>query len=134
VGEDEFVGGSFFGGDKSLYKLVHPKKKDGKGTVVLTVGGFNYNSDFIAAFNKSQDDYRIKVMDYWQYAEYFKRYILSCDTIYGNIDPDLQDICMEEARGFFAGEATAKQAAERIQNRCSILISEKSWPELLKKA
>jgi len=58
--------------------------------------------------------------------EDYRRYILSCDTLDNNIDPDILNICKEEAAAYFAGDSTAKQAAERIQSRCSILLSENS--------
>lgn len=53
-------------------------------------------------------------------------YIMNCDTIYGVMDPDIYDICMEEAGSFFSGECSAKQAADMIQSRVSILLSERS--------
>lgn len=53
-------------------------------------------------------------------------YILGCDTIYGVMDPDIYDICMEEAGSYFSGECSAKEAADMIQNRASLLLSEKS--------
>lgn len=53
-------------------------------------------------------------------------YILGCDTICGVMEPDIFDICIEEAGSYFAGECTAKQAANMIQSRVSILLSERS--------
>ena len=53
-------------------------------------------------------------------------YILGCDTIYGVMEPDIFDICIEEAGSYFAGECSAKQAADMIQSRVSILLSERS--------
>lgn len=53
-------------------------------------------------------------------------YILGCDTIYGVMDSDIYDICMEEAGSYFTGECSAKEAADMIQNRVSILLSERS--------
>lgn len=50
-------------------------------------------------------------------------YMAECDTIL-YIDPDISDICMEEAGAYFSGECSAQQAAEMIQNRVSILLSE----------
>ena len=52
-------------------------------------------------------------------------YILSCDTIYGDYDSDVLNICLEEAAAYFAGETTAENAADMIQNRASITLSEK---------
>lgn len=53
-------------------------------------------------------------------------YILGCDTIYGVMDSDIYDICMEEAGSYFSGECSAKHAADMIQSRVSILLSERS--------
>lgn len=53
-------------------------------------------------------------------------YILGCDTIYGVMDSDIYDICMEEAGSYFNGKCSAKQAADMIQSRVSILLSERS--------
>ena len=55
-----------------------------------------------------------------------ERYILSCDTLAGAYDSDVKSICLEEAAVFFAGDCSAQQAADYIQNRCSILVSEQS--------
>ena len=52
-------------------------------------------------------------------------YILGCDTIYGDYDSDVLNICLEEAAAYFAGETTAENAADMIQNRASITLSEK---------
>lgn len=53
-------------------------------------------------------------------------YIKNCDTVYGVMDADVYDICVEEAGAYFAGECSAKQAADMIQSRASILLSERS--------
>lgn len=53
-------------------------------------------------------------------------YILSCDAIGTVVDDDITAICTEEAGLYFAGEQSAETAAEHIQNRASILISEKN--------
>ncbi len=53
-------------------------------------------------------------------------YILQCDSIGTVLDYDLTLLCEEEADIYFAGGQTAEETAEHIQNRASILISEKS--------
>ncbi len=53
-------------------------------------------------------------------------YIKSCDTIGTVLDYDIVAVCEEEAGLYFAGEQTAETSAEHIQNRVSILISERS--------
>lgn len=69
--------------------------------------------------------------------EYFKRpitdetkqYLLdilaSCDKLSG-YDKAIYDIVEEEVSGFFAGEKTAQECAEMVQNRVSIYLSENS--------
>lgn len=57
--------------------------------------------------------------------EKLTNYILGCDTIYGDYDLDVLNICLEEAAAYFAGETTAENAADMIQNRASIALSEK---------
>ena len=56
----------------------------------------------------------------------YERYILSCTALKGSYSTEVRDICWEEASAYFAGDCTAEQAAEMIQNRCSILVSEQS--------
>lgn len=53
-------------------------------------------------------------------------YIKSCDTIETVLDKDIVAVCEEEAGLYFAGEQTAEKSAELIQNRVSVLISERS--------
>ena len=55
-----------------------------------------------------------------------ERYVLSCDTLANTMDYDVESVCYEEADAFFNGEKTAEEAAKMMQNRISILISEKS--------
>ena len=55
-----------------------------------------------------------------------ERYVLSCDTLANVMDYDAQSICYEEADAFFNGEKTAEEAAKMMQNRISILVSEKN--------
>ncbi|HNZ99893.1 hypothetical protein [Ruminococcus sp.] len=56
----------------------------------------------------------------------FERYLLSCDTLSGEMDYEVRSIVMEEADAFFHGEKSAEDAAKMIQNRASILVSERS--------
>ncbi|MCM1229656.1 MAG: extracellular solute-binding protein [Ruminococcus flavefaciens] len=53
-------------------------------------------------------------------------YIKSCDSIGTVLDSDIVAICEEEAGAYFAGEQTVETSAENIQNRVSILISERA--------
>lgn len=55
-----------------------------------------------------------------------KDYILKCDSLSTPLDDDMYNICLEEAEAYFNGEITAETAAEHIQNRVSILVSERS--------
>lgn len=47
--------------------------------------------------------------------------------ITGSYDYDIFNIIEDEASYYFNGEHTAQQAADMIQNRVSILVSEQSW-------
>lgn len=47
--------------------------------------------------------------------------------ITGSYDYDIFNIIKDEAGYYFNGEHTAQQAADMIQNRVSILVSEQSW-------
>lgn len=53
-------------------------------------------------------------------------YIKSCDTLCTLFDEDVQAVCEEETALYFAGQQTAETTAEHIQNRASIIISEKN--------
>ena len=55
-----------------------------------------------------------------------EKYILSCDAPALSMDEDIENICLEESEAYFQGGQTAQQAADMIQNRVSILISERS--------
>ena len=55
-----------------------------------------------------------------------ERYVLSCDTLANQLDYDAQSICYEEADAFFNGEKTAEEAANMMQVRISLLVSEKN--------
>ena len=55
-----------------------------------------------------------------------RRYVLSCDTVYNSFPSEVTKICMEEAESYFSGRCSARDAAEMIQNRASLWISEQS--------
>ena len=55
-----------------------------------------------------------------------REFILNCDTLATSYDDDMYSICLEEAEAYFNGEISAETAAEHIQNRVSILVSERS--------
>jgi len=55
-----------------------------------------------------------------------REFILNSDTLGTAYDDDMYGICLEEAESYFNGELTAEEAAEHIQNRISILVSERS--------
>lgn len=57
--------------------------------------------------------------------DYIKSVILSCDRL-GVWDDKLSPILTEEFGVYIAGESTAEQCAEHIQNRVSLLLSEQS--------
>ena len=44
--------------------------------------------------------------------------------MYAENDPTISAIITEEAEKFFSGDQTAKQAADVIQSRCTVYISE----------
>jgi ABC-type glycerol-3-phosphate transport system substrate-binding protein len=59
--------------------------------------------------------------------EYLKDLIYNANVSGMSVwDSDIEDIVNEEINAYFAGEKTAKQTAEIIQNRVSIMVSEQS--------
>ncbi|MCM1529115.1 MAG: hypothetical protein NC093_03865 [Alistipes sp.] len=58
--------------------------------------------------------------------DYIADYILNAKFTNYYYDDEIQSIINEEVEAFFAGEKSAQDAADIIQNRVSILISEKS--------
>lgn len=58
--------------------------------------------------------------------ESLKNYILNCDTYINSLDADAYSICYEEAGAYFQGEKSAEEAAKMMQNRISLIVSEKS--------
>lgn len=57
-------------------------------------------------------------------ADMIKEYILGCSTIENSFPNELWSIICEEANEYFSGAITAEEAAERIQNRSEIYVSE----------
>ncbi len=57
--------------------------------------------------------------------ERVEAYLRTCDTVLSQ-NPDVKDIVMEEAGMYFAGDQSAEAAAERIQSRAEIFVSEQS--------
>ena len=55
----------------------------------------------------------------------FYDYAVSIDT-YEGLDMQVSDIILEEASAFFAGQKTAEQVAEIVQNRVTTYINENS--------
>ena len=58
--------------------------------------------------------------------DYLEEYILNAGTASFAYDETVYNIITEEAEAYFAGDKTAEQTAEIIQNRVSIIISEQS--------
>ncbi|MCD7891201.1 MAG: extracellular solute-binding protein [Ruminococcus sp.] len=58
--------------------------------------------------------------------DYIYDYITSITRKSATFDSDIYNICMEEAEAYFAGESTAEETANMIQNCVSIFISEQS--------
>ncbi len=54
-----------------------------------------------------------------------EEYIRSCDTVL-SMNEDMLNIVLEEAEMYFAGDLSAEEAADRIQSRTEILVSEQS--------
>lgn len=80
---------------------------------------YNY-SYYDMTSNKSVDveplteDEKNKIVDY----------IMNTTTIVDNFDPEIQNIIMEEAKGFFEGEKSSEEIISNLQNRISLLLSE----------
>ncbi|MCI5752029.1 MAG: extracellular solute-binding protein [Oscillospiraceae bacterium] len=53
-------------------------------------------------------------------------FISSTDNVFMGIESGIKDIINEEAAAFYAGTSTAQQAADNIQNRASLYLSEHS--------
>jgi ABC-type glycerol-3-phosphate transport system substrate-binding protein len=58
--------------------------------------------------------------------EYLTDYINNVKAIDTSIDDSLKEIVEEEINAYFDGEIPAEQAADLIQNRASILVSERN--------
>lgn len=59
--------------------------------------------------------------------DYLKEFILTADVVkHATWNSDVTVITSEEIQAFFAGDQTAEQTAEYIQNRVSIMLSEQS--------
>lgn len=51
-------------------------------------------------------------------------FISSCDNVFMGIEEGISDIIKEESAAFYAGTASAQQAADNIQSRVSLYLSE----------
>lgn len=58
--------------------------------------------------------------------EYIVNYVSSADAVFNTFSDDISMILQEEVMAFFNGEKTAKAAADVIQNKVSLLLSEQS--------
>lgn len=86
----------------------------------------------LSTFGGAEEESRQTKLGFTQYPltqkerDDLERYILSCDTLANAMDHDAQSICNEEADAFFNGESSAEEAAKMMQNRISIIVSEKN--------
>jgi len=58
--------------------------------------------------------------------DYVSNYIKSASTVRNSFSRDIEEIIMEEVKAFYADEKSAQEAADMIQSRASILVSEQS--------
>ena len=58
--------------------------------------------------------------------DYVANYIKSASTVRNSFSRDIEEIIMEEVKAFYADEKSAQEAADMIQSRASILVSEQS--------
>ena len=58
--------------------------------------------------------------------DHLEEYVLGSHTLKAEFDEDIAALCLEEAAAYFAGEKTAEEAAEMIQDRAEILVSERA--------
>lgn len=58
--------------------------------------------------------------------DYVANYIKSASTVRNSFSRDIEEIIMEEVKAFYADEKSAQEAADMIQSRASLLVSEQS--------
>lgn len=87
----------------------------------------NFNADMIAAMTEKHTAGGVEYPAYTQQeADMLTNYISGCDEVGTVMDNSLWSICEEHAQEYFSGGKTADEAAKMIQNRVSILISERT--------
>lgn len=135
--EYEYIKSDMFNGEKTVF-LGYPSE-DGKG------GSFHFINNMAVMANAPEKEgawafLRELFSESYQKSIYegfpvlksqlncsdsaLEDYIEKLDKI-GSFDYDIYNIIEEEAGYYFAGEHTSQQAADIIQNRVSVLVSEK---------
>lgn len=112
------TGGSFFFSN-TFAIMESSEHKDGAWEFIKAFFSDSYQNSLDAAFpavRKCQKFDDEKLEDY-----------IGNVKISGSFDYDIFNIIKDEASYYFNGEHTAQQAADMIQNRVSILVSEQSW-------
>ena len=97
------------------------KQIDGMSKVYI----YDENGDLTESTTFTANGMPIELLSKDELAD-LRRYILSCDTLLNTIDDDAYAICMEEADEYFKGGKSAEEAAKMMQNRISLIVSEKS--------
>jgi ABC-type glycerol-3-phosphate transport system substrate-binding protein len=97
------------------------KQIDGMSKVYI----YDENGDLTESTTFTANGMPIELLSKDELAD-LRRYILSCDTFLNTIDDDAYAICMEEADEYFKGGKSAEEAAKMMQNRISLIVSEKS--------
>lgn len=87
----------------------------------------DFNADMVAAMVEKHTAGGAEYPAYTkQEADMLTNYINGCDEVGTVMDNSLWSICEEHAQEYFSGGKTAEEAAKMIQNRVSILISERT--------
>ncbi|MDE5853556.1 MAG: extracellular solute-binding protein [Ruminococcus sp.] len=103
---------SFVTRKESFYKIFEKAQAISENPITIDANGVTHSY----GYSRPITDEEIKTL---------MEYINGCSVVYGSYD-DIAYIVSEEYSAYEAGESTAEQCAELIQNRVSIYLSENS--------
>ena len=81
--------------------------------------------DYTYYDDKGENEIKVDPLSQEQ-VNFISDYIMNTTMVMGSFDPDIESIVEEEIMAYIKGEKTADEAADLLQNRISLILSEQS--------
>lgn len=81
--------------------------------------------DYTYYDDKGENEIKVDPLSQEQ-VDFISDYIMNTTMVMGSFDPDIESIVEEEIMAYVKGEKTADEAADLLQNRISLILSEQS--------